>query len=86
MTASGNGNSTDEIRKRIEPTLNKVAIDGLRAWLRSIDLPSGAYSRPAITELVAKHIASKKLDEGALEVALVACRGEFVTTNAVFGV
>jgi len=48
------GKSSDEIKKRIEPTLNKVAVDGLRAWLRSVDLPSAAYSRAAITELVAK--------------------------------
>jgi hypothetical protein len=63
--------SSDEIRKRIEPTLNKVAVDGLRAWLRSIDLPSAAYSRAAITELVSKQIASGQLDEGALESALI---------------
>jgi hypothetical protein len=64
MTASGT--SSDEIKKRIEPTLNKVAVDGLRAWLRSVDLPSAAYSRPAITELVAKQIASGQLNEAAL--------------------
>jgi hypothetical protein len=63
--------SSDKIRKRIEPTLNEVAVDGLRAWLRSIDLPSSARSRPAITELVSKHIATGKLDEGALEAALI---------------
>lgn len=63
--------SSDEIRKRIQPTLNNVAVDGLRAWLRSIDLPSAAYSRAAITELVSKQIASGQLDEGALESALI---------------
>jgi len=65
------GKSSDEIKKRIEPTLNKVAVDGLRAWLRSVDLPSAAYSRAAITELVAKQIATDQLDEGALELALI---------------
>lgn len=63
--------SSDVIRKRIEPTLNNVAVEGLRSWLRSVDLPSAAYSRAAITELVAKQIASSQLDEAALEVALI---------------
>ena len=63
--------SSDVIRKRIEPTLNNVAVDGLRAWLKSIGLPSAAYSRAAITELVSKQIAGKQLDEGALESALI---------------
>jgi hypothetical protein len=65
------GASSDDIRKRIEPTLKKVAVDGLRAWLKSVDLPSQAYSRSAITELVSKQIASGQLDEGALESALI---------------
>jgi len=65
------GTSSDDIRKRIEPTLNKVAVDGLRAWLRSVELPSAARSRSAITELVSKQIASRQLDEGALEAALI---------------
>ena len=53
------GNSRDEIRARIKPILDNVAVDGLRAWLRSIDLPSAAYSRAAITDLVSKQIAGK---------------------------
>jgi hypothetical protein len=65
------GASSDDIRKRIQPTLNNVAVEGLRAWLKSIDLPSAAYSRVAITELVSKQIATKQLDEGALESALI---------------
>jgi hypothetical protein len=69
MTTSGT--SSDDVRKRIEPTLKNVAVDGLRAWLRSIDLPSAAYSRAAITELVSKQIATGQLDEGALEAALI---------------
>jgi hypothetical protein len=63
--------STDEIRKRIKPTLDKVAVRGLRAWLRSIDLSSAAYTRETITELVAKEIAQSRLAESALEKALV---------------
>lgn len=63
--------SQDEIRARIKPILDNVAIDGLRAWLKAIELPSGAYSRPAITELVSKQIADGRLDEGALEEALI---------------
>ena len=65
------GKSTDDIKKRIKPTLDKVAVEGLRAWLKAIGLPSGAYSRVAITELVAKHIAEGQLVEAALEKALI---------------
>jgi hypothetical protein len=68
---SGKPNSTDEIRARIEPTLDKVAVRGLRAWLRSISLSSSAYTRESITELVAKEIAEKRLAETALEKALI---------------
>lgn len=63
--------SSDEIRRRIKPVLDNVAVEGLRAWLRSIDLPSAAYSRIAITELVAKQIAGGQLAEAALEAALI---------------
>lgn len=68
---SGNSNSSDEVRNRIKPILDEVAVDGLRAWLRSIDLPSNAYSRAAITELVSKQIAGGQLAEDALEGALI---------------
>jgi len=63
--------SQDEIRARIKPILDNVAVDGLRAWLKSIDLPSAAYSRAAITDLVSKQIAGGQLDEGALGEALI---------------
>jgi hypothetical protein len=65
------GNSRDEIRARIKPILDNVAVDGLRAWLKSIDLPSAAYSRAAITDLVSKQIAEKQLAEDALSEALI---------------
>lgn len=64
-------NSTDEIRARIKPTLDKVAVRGLRAWLKSIGLSSAAYTRQTITELVAKEIAEGRLAEVALEKALI---------------
>src|ERR1017187_3505591 len=65
------GNSRDEIRARIKQILDNVAVDGLRAWLKSIDLPSAAYSRAAITELVSTQIAEKQLAENALSEALI---------------
>jgi hypothetical protein len=65
------GNSRDEIRARIKPILDNVAVDGLRAWLRSIDLPSAAYSRVTITDLVSKQIAEGQLAEDALSDALI---------------
>ena len=68
---SSKKDSTEEIRTRIQPTLDKVAVKGLRAWLRSIDLSSAAYTRQAITELVAKEIAEGRLSEEALEKALI---------------
>jgi hypothetical protein len=63
--------SRDEIRARIKPTLDKVAVKGLRAWLKAIGLSSSAYTRPTITNLVADEIAEKRLAEDALERALI---------------
>jgi len=68
---SSGGKSSDEVKQRIQPILDKVAVDGLRAWLRSIDLPSAARSRAAITELVAGQVARGQLAESALENALI---------------
>jgi hypothetical protein len=68
---SDSKSSTDEIRHRIKPTLDKVAVRGLRAWLRSIDLSSAAYTRQTITDLVAREIAEGRLAEAALEKALI---------------
>lgn len=61
----------DKIRARIKPTLDKVAVKGLRAWLKAIGLSSAAYTRPAITDLVATEIYEGRLAEGALEAALI---------------
>src|SRR5580693_3301899 len=68
---AGAKDSSDEIKKRIKPVLDNVAVEGLRAWLKSIDLPSAAYSRAAMTELVAKQVAGGKLAEAALEAGLI---------------
>ncbi len=65
------GKTSDEVRNRIKPILDNVAVDGLRAWLKSIDLPSAAYTRAAITELVSKQIAVGQLAEDALGEALI---------------
>lgn len=63
--------SRNEIRARIKPTLDKVAVKGLRAWLKAIGLSSAAYTRPTITNLVADEIAEGRLAEEALEKALI---------------
>jgi hypothetical protein len=68
---SSSGNSTDEIKQHIQPILDKVAVAALRAWLKTIGLSSSAYTKAAITELVAKQIAEGKLTEVALEQALI---------------
>ncbi len=67
----GKPNSIDAIRARIKPTLDKVAVRGLSAWLKSIGLPSGAPTRQLITELVATEISETRLSEDALEAALI---------------
>jgi hypothetical protein len=68
---SVDGSSRDEIKQRIQPTLDNVAVEGLRAWLRSVELSDSARARPALTELIAEQIAKGKLTEPALEKALV---------------
>jgi hypothetical protein len=68
---SSKRDSRDEIRARIKPTLDNVAVNGLRAWLKSIGLSSAAYTRPTITNLVADEIAEGRLAEDALGKALI---------------
>lgn len=68
---SSKKDSTSEIYPRIKPTLEKVSVQALRAWLKSIDLSSSAVTRQTITEQVAKEIASGRLAEEALEAALI---------------
>ncbi len=68
---SSKRDSRDEIRARIKPTLDKVAVKGLQAWLKAVGLSSSAPTRPTITNLVANEIAQGRLDEGALEKALI---------------
>jgi hypothetical protein len=67
----GDGNTPPEIQQRIKTTLDKVAVESLRAWLKAIGLPAPALSRAAITEHIAKLIARGQLAEGALEAALI---------------
>ncbi len=61
----------DEIRARIKPTLDKVAVKGLRAWLKAIGLSNAAYTRAAITDLITSEIVEGRLAEAALEKALI---------------
>lgn len=65
------GNTPNEIKQRIEPTLNNVAVEGLRAWLRTIGFSVPRLTRAGITDLIVKHIAEKKLEEAALESTLI---------------
>jgi len=65
-------NSREAIKERIKTVLDNVAVDGLRAWLRSVDLHDGSSrTRATITDHVAKIIAQGKLTEPALEKALI---------------
>jgi hypothetical protein len=62
---------TDALRQKIEPILSNVAVDGLRAWLKSIGFSVPRLTRAGITDIVAKHIAKGELTEDALKVALI---------------
>lgn len=67
------GGSQEDIRQRIKPILDNVAVQGLKAWLKTIEIPvpSTVNSRAAVTELVVKAVAEGQLAEEALEVALI---------------
>lgn len=63
--------SSDAIRSRIKPILDRFAVKALKAWLKTIDLTSSAETRVTITDLVVKHVFDCKLTEEALENALI---------------
>lgn len=67
----GDGNTQQDVQQRIKPTLDKVAVEGLRAWLKAIGLPAPALTRASITDHIANLIVKKQLAEDALEAALV---------------
>src|SRR5690348_15269722 len=60
-----------EIKQQIEPILNNVAVDGLRAWLRTIGFSVPRLTRTGITDLIVKHIADGKLAIAALQSTLI---------------
>jgi hypothetical protein len=65
------GNTQQDVQQRVKPILDKVAVEGLRAWLKAIGLPAPALSRASITDHIAALIVKKQLAEDALEAALV---------------
>jgi hypothetical protein len=65
------GSTPNEIKKRIQPILSNVAVEGLRAWLRTIGFSVPRLTRAGITDLIVKHIAEGKLTESALESTLI---------------
>jgi len=71
VPTSDGDNTQQAIQQRIKPTLDKVAVEGIRAWLKAIGLPAPALSRAAIDEHIAKLIVKKRLAEDALEAALI---------------
>jgi hypothetical protein len=64
-------NNQEDIKKRIKPILDNVAVDGLKAWLRTIGFSVPRLTRAGITDLIVKHIADKRLAEAALESTLI---------------
>jgi len=65
------GNTPEEIKQHIQPTLNHVAVEGLRAWLKTIGFSAPRLTRAGITDLIVKHIAQGQLTEAALESTLI---------------
>lgn len=65
------GGTTSEIKQHIEPILKNVAVEGLRAWLKTIGFSVPRLTRAGITDLIVKHIAEKKITEAALENTLI---------------
>ena len=65
------GNTPSEIKQRIESTLKNVAVEGLRAWLKTIGFSVPRLTRAGVTDLIVKHIAQGKLTEAALESTLI---------------
>lgn len=60
-----------EIKQRIQPILDNVAVDGLRAWLKTIGFSVPRLTRAGITDLVVKHILEGQLTEAALKETLI---------------
>lgn len=67
----GGGDNQQEIQQKIKPILDKVAVEGLRAWLKALGFPAPALSRAAIADHIAVLIAKNQLTESALETALI---------------
>jgi hypothetical protein len=65
------GGSPEQIQQRIQPILNNVAVEGLRAWLRTIGFSVPRLTRAGVTELIVKHVAQGQLAEAALESTLI---------------
>jgi hypothetical protein len=68
---TGDGDNKQQIQQKIAPILDKVAVEGIRAWLKAVDLPAPALSRAAVADHVATLIAKGKLTVDALETALI---------------
>jgi hypothetical protein len=58
------GNTQQDVQQRVKPILDKVAVEGLRAWLKAIGLPAPALSRASITDHIATLIVKKAIGRG----------------------
>jgi hypothetical protein len=63
--------SKADITARVKPILDKVSVEGLKAWLKAIGFKVPALSRTTITEFIVNLIAEAQLAEDALEAALI---------------
>ena len=66
-----NHSSQDEIKQRIDHILNNVAVDGLRAWLKTIGFSVPRLTRAGINDLIVKQIMAGDLAEAAVERTLI---------------
>lgn len=60
-----------KLTNRVKPILDEVAVDGLRAWLRTVGFAVPRLTRAGITEFVVKLITDGQLSEDALEATLI---------------
>jgi hypothetical protein len=67
----GDKGNKEEIAARIKPILDKVSVEGLKAWLKAIEFQVPVLSRTTVTDFVAGLIAQGQLAEDALEIALI---------------
>lgn len=63
--------SKQDIANAISPILDKVSVDGLKAWLKALGFKVPVLNRTTVTDFIVYLIAKGQLAEDALEMALI---------------